>query len=156
MMYKTIKLRIRTDREIKRILLAYEEIYHSTLRKYVYHMISEGKQTQYESKRIHRAIPRESKWHLYQAACSRYAYFLKHQDWEFHKSSVWGQRNFTITQETLILYFGKGFIVEQLVLRWACEKVEWEKVKEGHICRMDIVHDAQYWFANILIQKPNT
>ena len=36
----------------------------------------------------------------------------------------------------------------------ACEKVEWEKVKEGMICRMDIVHDEQYWFANLLLQLP--
>ena len=34
-MYKTIKLRIRADRERKQVLLAYEDIYHSALRKYV-------------------------------------------------------------------------------------------------------------------------
>lgn len=143
-MYKTIKLRIRADRERKQVLLAYEDIYHSALRKYVYQMILEGKPIRYDVKRIHKAIPKESKWQLYQTARNRYAYFLKHHDWEFHKSSIWNQRNFTVSQDTLILSFGKGFIVEQLVVGLACEKVEWEKVKEGMICRMDIVHDEQY------------
>ena len=44
--------------------------------------------------------------------------------------------------------------MKQLVVGLACEKVEWEKVKEGMICRMDIVHDEQYWFANLLLQLP--
>ena len=59
-MYKTIKLRIRADRERKQVLLAYEDIYHSALRKYVYQMILEGKPIRYDVKRIHKAIPKES------------------------------------------------------------------------------------------------
>ena len=51
-MYKTIKLRIRADRERKQVLLAYEDIYHSALRKYVYQMILEGKPIRYDVKRI--------------------------------------------------------------------------------------------------------
>lgn len=82
-MYKTIKLRIRADRERKQVLLAYEDIYHSALRKYVYQMILEGKPIRYDVKRIHKAIPKESKWQLYQTARNRYAYFLKHHDWNF-------------------------------------------------------------------------
>ena len=104
-MYKTIKLRIRADRERKQVLLAYEDIYHSALRKYVYQMILEGKPIRYDVKRIHKAIPKESKWQLYQTARNRYAYFLKHHDWEFHKSSIWNQRNFTVSQDTLVLSF---------------------------------------------------
>lgn len=152
-MYKTLKVRIDADAEIKSKLLEYELLYHRALQHYVGVMIRRKKQVKFFQHSILYTIAKHSQYLLYKEACRRYAYFARHGCWEFTRSSIWSAQDVTLMHRCVILYFPDIFAMRMLKLPIACETEEWKVLDHQRIVRIDIVHDDSYWFCNIVYEE---
>lgn len=151
-MYKTLKVRIDADKDIKGFLLQYEMVYHRALQHYVNVMIKRKKEVKYFMHSVMHSIAKHSRYLLYREACRRYAYYQKHQTWQFVKSSVWSAQDFIIEERKIILFFPDIFAYQTMVLPIACEKEEWQNIEGKRIVKMDLLHDESYWFCNIVYE----
>lgn len=152
-MYKTLKVRIDADANIKSFLLQYEMIYHRALNHYVNVMIKKKKNVKYFMHSTMHAVAKHSRYLLYKEACRRYAYYEKHGSWQFVKSSVWGSGDLIFDHRKVVLTFPDIFAYQLMSLPIACENEEWEHIEGKRIVRMDILHDESYWFCNIVYEE---
>lgn len=152
-MYKTLKVRIDADAQVKTFLLQYEMVYHRALNHYVRVMMKKNKEVKYFMHSLMHPIAKHSRYLLYREACRRYAYYQKHGTWQFVKSSIWGSGDIFLDERKVILSFPDIFAYQTMVLPIACEKDEWEKIIDKRIVKMDILHDESYWFCNIVYEE---
>lgn len=152
-MYKTLKVRIDAEANVKSFLLQYEMVYHRALNHYVNVMIKRKKVVKYFIHSLLHSIAKHSRYLLYKEACRRYVYYEKHGTWQFIKSSIWGSEDVILDERKVILCFPNIFAYQTMVLNIACEKDEWDIIKEKRIVRIDILHDESYWFCNIVYEE---
>ena len=152
-MYKTLKVRIDANAQVKTFLLQYEMVYHRALNHYVGVMMKKNKEVKYFMHSLMHPIAKHSRYLLYREACRRYAYYQKHGTWQFVKSSIWGNGDIFLDERKVILSFPDIFAYQTMVLPIACEKDEWEKIIDKRIVKMDILHDESYWFCNIVYEE---
>ena len=152
-MYKTLKVRIDADAQIKSFLLQYEMVYHRALNHYVNVMIKRKKIVKYFMHSLMHPIAKHSRYLLYREAIRRYAYYEKHGTWQFVKSSIWASGDIYVEERKLFLSFPDIFPFQTMMLPIACEKEEWAKFEGNRIVKMDISHDESYWFCSVLYEE---
>lgn len=150
-MYYTKKIRIKTNKQQKEDLLAYERIYHKEIHKITLLLCRENKFIKFENDLIDNQIADGSKWYIFQFAKMHKLQNKKGKKSCYGRSSTWHPTSFKIKDNFLHLYFGCDFPINQdsYELR-PIENIQ-EDLSSLKILRLDIVHDERYFYANFLV-----
>lgn len=149
-MYYTFKIRIKMNEKSKKLLSEYEQIYHDQISLLVTYMTETGQVT-YKGLRFMPQIANTNHWLLYQTALKAYRAKRTHKTYQNHKSSSWQKGSFTYCDGMLLLKFGGGFEISEIILPLSLMNNEEKKLTGRNILRADLVHDEKFWFVNFLL-----
>lgn len=155
-MYYTVQIHLRIDDEQQQLLLAYEKEYLSALHELIEKMVSYKKEHRFSYYHYSRCIAKSSHWMLYNIA-SKMAK-AKKQDKEsvYHRSGTWSPGSFRIDDHALILQYGDGFICKEARFSIAINSKHQFQLQNGKKLRLDLAHDENCWYCNILMEAKDT
>lgn len=150
-MYYTKKIRIKTNKQQKEDLLAYERVYHREIHKITSLLCRENRFTKFENDLIDNRIADGSKWYIFQFAKMHKLQNKKGRKASYGRSSTWHPTSFRIIDNYLYLYFGDDFSISQDAYELRPIDNKQENLSSLKILRLDIVHDERYFYANFLV-----
>ena len=135
-MYYTVQIKLRTDEEQHEILQQYEYIYLSELQRLITKMVNLKKKQRFSSFQYSPCIEKSCRWMLY----------------TYNKSGTWSTNAFKIIHNDLFLSCGEGFPCKEIIIPLAMNSKIERRLNKGKKMRLDLVHDENLWYCNILMQ----
>ena len=149
-MYSTLRFRIKTSQETKKLLLIYETIYHQeigNLLNQLHHGIYKFKNMKFDSN-----VCPNMHWFLYKQALKKLHAEQNNKEYHYSRSSSWIKGTYMLKSDVLLLFFGCSFPIEALSLNLVMNEQELMQLQNGEIIRIDLVHDERFWFANFIVK----
>lgn len=152
-MYYTVQIKLRTDEEQHEILQQYEYIYLSELQRLISNMVNLKKKQRFSSFQYSSCIEKSCRWLLYSVASKMAAAKIENRTSAYNKSGTWSTTAFKIIQNDLFLTCGDGFPCKEIIIPLAMNSKIERRLKKGKKIRLDLVHDENLWYCNILMQS---
>lgn len=152
-MYYTVQIKLRTDEEQHEILQQYEYIYLSELQRLIANMVNLKKKQRFSSFQYSSCIEKSCRWLLYSVASKMAAAKIENRISAYNKSGTWSTTAFKIIQNDLFLTCGDGFPCKEIIIPLAMNSKIERRLKKGKKIRLDLVHDENLWYCNILMQS---
>lgn len=152
-MYYTVQIKLRTDEEQHEILQQYEYIYLSELQRLIANMVNLKKKQRFSSFQYSSCIEKSCRWLLYSVASKIATAKIENRTSAYNKSGTWSTTAFKIIQNDLFLTCGDGFPCKEIIIPLAMNSKIERRLKKGKKMRLDLVHDENLWYCNILMQS---
>ena len=154
-MYYTVQIRLRTDEEQHQMLLTYEKIYLTALQNLIETMTKQ-KSRSFKSYDYPAAIEKSSQWMLYNTASKIAKAHRENRQGDYHRSGTWASNAFKIIDHYLFLDYGTDFPCRTGRYLLALNSRQQYQLQRGKQVRLDLVHDENCWYCNILMQVQDT
>ncbi|WP_416327175.1 hypothetical protein [[Eubacterium] hominis] len=155
-MYYTVQIRLRTDEEQHQLLLAYEKIYVSALHDLIEKMVKRKKCLCFSAYRYPSSIDKSSQWMLYHMASKMAKSIQEKKKAVYHRSGTWTTSSFKIINDCLFLEYGNDFVCKTGRFLLAINSKQQYQLNNGKKLRLDLIHDENCWYCNILMQAKDT
>ena len=152
-MYYTVQIKLRTDEEQHEMLQQYEYIYLSELQRLIANMVNLKKKQRFSSFQYSSCIEKSCRWLLYSVASKIATAKIENRTSAYNKSGTWSTTAFKIIQNDLFLTCGDGFTCKEIIIPLAMNSKIERRLKKGKKMRLDLVHDENLWYCNILMQS---
>ena len=149
-MYKVYQRTLIVDETIKQQLYQYQLQFHVEVYKYIFRFLQHRKQVPFQAMLICDAIPKASKWQVYQIAKRCYDTYKRQHVFQFERSSVWSAQDVKIKENVLYLMKNKD---EYFRIPYLCVEKESYPFLQYPIKRVDIVCTRGQWLVNILVEQ---
>lgn len=151
-MYYTVQIKLRTDEEQHEILQQYEYIYLSELQRLITKMVNLKKKQRFSSFQYSPCIEKSCRWMLYIVATKIATAKIENRTGTYNKSGTWSTNAFKIIHNDLFLSCGEGFPCKEIIIPLAMNSKIERRLNKGKKMRLDLVHDENLWYCNILMQ----
>lgn len=151
-MYYTLQIRLKLSKQQRKELTKFETIYNEDLNRIVTQMDTTTRCYPYSYYHYAEEIHDKSCWSLYQMAVRMSKAHVEKRKASYNRSGTWATASYEITNDLLVLKFGKSFVIEKGCYILAMDKNQQRRLLEGKQRRLDLVHDEAYWYCNILMQ----
>lgn len=155
-MYYTVQIHLRIDKEQQQVLLAYEKEYLKALEDLKDKMVSHKKEHRFSYYHYSQCVVKSSHWMLYSIALKMAKAEKQNKKSVYRRSGTWSPNSFRISDHELILQYGDTFICKEAKFLVALNSKHQFQLQNGKKLRLDLVHDENCWYCNILMEAKDT